>query len=100
MSISYGEKLRLIRKSEGFTQAQMRDLTGISLGAIKNYETQGVDVGLSIIERLLSVDQLRKYTLWLMTGETAPEAGQIAPAGAEELTQMDDKIPDANKQSG
>lgn len=98
MSTSYGEKLRLIRKSEGFTQAQMRDLTGISLGAIKNYETQGVDVGLSIIERLLSVDQFRKYTLWLMTGATAPDAGQIAPKGAEELTSQGDIATAAIKQ--
>lgn len=98
MSTSYGEKLRLIRKSEGLTQAQMRDLTGISLGAIKNYETQGVDVGLSIIERLLSVDQFRKYTLWLMTDETTPAAGQIAPIGAEELTSEDDKASAAIKQ--
>ena len=97
MSTSYGRKLRLIRKAEGFTQTQMRDLTGISLGAIKNYETQGVDVGLSIIERILACAPLQKYTLWLMTGQTATQAGQIAPKGAEDLDDEGDNADAANQ---
>lgn len=97
MSTNYGKKLRLIRKAEGFTQAQMSDLTGISLGGIKNYETQGVEVGLSIIERILACATFQKYTLWLMTGQTATQAGQIAPKGAEVLNDEDDNADAANQ---
>lgn len=97
MSTSYGEKLRLIRLAEGLTQMQLRDLTGIGLSTIKNYEI-GREVGLSIIDRLLATDQFKKYALWLMTGQTAPEAGQIAPKGAEDLTSEDDIASAAIKQ--
>ncbi|HBR1366632.1 TPA: helix-turn-helix transcriptional regulator [Klebsiella pneumoniae] len=80
MSTSYDEKLKAIRKAEGLTQAQLSDLTGIGLSTIKNYETKLKDVGLSVIEKVLSVPKLQKYTLWLMTDQTAPESGQVAPA--------------------
>ncbi|MDE1489869.1 helix-turn-helix domain-containing protein [Xenorhabdus bovienii] len=80
MSIDYGKKLREIRKAEKLTQKSMSDITGIALSAIRNYETQDVSVGISIVERVLAVDIFRKYTLWLMTDTTAPEAGQVSPA--------------------
>ncbi|EDM9769363.1 helix-turn-helix transcriptional regulator [Salmonella enterica subsp. enterica serovar Tudu] len=79
MSTSYDEKLKAIRKAEGLTQTQLSDLTGIGLSTIKNYETKLKDVGLGVIEKVLSVPELQKYTLWLMTDQTAPESGQIAP---------------------
>lgn len=80
MSRAYGKKLRLIRQAEGLTQASMAKVTGIALSAIKNYETQGVDVGISIIDRVLDRKEFKKYTMWLMTDEIAPKSGQIAPA--------------------
>lgn len=79
MSTSYDEKLKAIRLSEGLTQSQLAELTGIGLSTIKNYETKLKEVGLTVIERVLAAPQLQKYTLWLMTDQTAPESGQIAP---------------------
>lgn len=80
MSSSYAMKLKAMRKAEKLTQAAMSSVTGVGLSTIKNYETQGVEIGLSVIERVLSAQVFQKYTLWLMTDKTAPEAGQIAPA--------------------
>ncbi|MFP1869242.1 helix-turn-helix domain-containing protein [Lonsdalea quercina] len=96
MSTPYGKKLRLIRIAEGLTQMQLRDLTGIGLSTIKNYEI-GREVGLSIIERILAHAQFQKYTLWLMTGETATRSGQIAPKGAEDLYDEGDNADAANQ---
>lgn len=96
MSTNYGKKLRLIRIEEGLTQMQLRDLTGISLGSIKGYET-GREVGLSIIERIINHPRFQKYTLWLMTDETAIRAGQIAPKGAEDLDDEGDNVDAANQ---
>lgn len=93
MSTDYGKKLRLIRKAERLTQAQLCELTGINIGSVKNYETQGVEVGLRIIEKVLAVGQLQKYALWLMTDQVAPESGQIAPKGHETLEKNDDNSP-------
>ncbi|MBW5878398.1 helix-turn-helix transcriptional regulator [Yersinia enterocolitica] len=79
MSIDYTNKLHEIRKAEGLTQKQFADLTGISLGTIKNYETGQHAATALTAEKVLGVENLQKYTLWLMTNKTAPESGQIAP---------------------
>lgn len=79
MSIAYDLKLKAIRRNEGLTQSQFADMTGISLGVLKNYESKQKKVGLSVIERVIECPTLTKYALWLMTDQTAPESGQIAP---------------------
>lgn len=80
MSSSYGEKLKEIRNAEGLTQPALSELTGVSLGAIRNYETGQRDVGLSVLDKIIKHERFRKYTLWLMTDQIAPESGQISPA--------------------
>lgn len=79
MSSSYADKLKSIRASEGITQKRFSELTGIALSTIKNYESGQADVGIKVIDSVLSNPQFEKYTLWLMTGNVAPEAGQISP---------------------
>ena len=80
MSIDYSQKLTELRKAEGLTQRQFSELTGVSLGTIKNYESGHGIGGIATVENVINIQQFQKYTLWLMTGNTAPEAGQIAPA--------------------
>ncbi|EPL3847604.1 helix-turn-helix domain-containing protein [Klebsiella aerogenes] len=80
MSTDYAMKLREIRKAEGLTQKQFSDLSGISLGTIKNYESGQHQAGIQTVEKLINVLRFQRYTLWLMTDKTAPQAGQIAPA--------------------
>lgn len=77
---SHAEKLKQIRKAEGLTQARFADAVGIALSTVKNYERGDKVVGLSIIDKVANNHALKKYTLWLMTGDTNPEAGQISPA--------------------
>lgn len=80
MSSQYEKKLRDIRKAEGYSQASFAELTGINIGTIKNYESGKREVGLSVIDRIIQLQQFKKYTMWLMTGDVAPEVGQISPA--------------------
>ncbi|CNB90915.1 C protein [Yersinia ruckeri] len=80
MSRDYSEKLKSIRKAEGLTQQQFAVITELSVGTIKNYETGQHEAKALTAEKVLEVEQFQKYTLWLMTDKTAPEAGQIAPA--------------------
>ena len=80
MSIEYRDKLRAIRLAEGLTQKQFAELTGISHSSIRNYEAKQAEVGLSILERVMTCDLLHKYSLWLMTNQSAPDANQIEPA--------------------
>ncbi|SPP32488.1 hypothetical protein ARAF_2654 [Arsenophonus endosymbiont of Aleurodicus floccissimus] len=80
MSSEYGEKLRKICRAERLTQPEFSQLTGVSLGAIRNYETGQRDVGLSVIDKIVKHSRFGKYTMWLMRGEANPEAGQVEPA--------------------
>lgn len=80
MSGEYGKKLKDIRHAEGLTQPEFSALTGISLGAIRNYETGQSGVGLNVIDKIVKHPKLNKYTMCLMSDKTAPNAGQIEPA--------------------
>ncbi|WP_424141273.1 helix-turn-helix domain-containing protein [Serratia marcescens] len=80
MSSDYAQKLKSIRRAEGLTQKAFSDLVGVPLGSIKNYETGQTEAGLKTIELVVNNPQLKKYTMWLMTGDVAPEIGQISPA--------------------
>ncbi|EFS9642111.1 helix-turn-helix transcriptional regulator, partial [Salmonella enterica] len=68
LSNTIEQKLRAVRKAERLTQQALSDMTGISLGTIKNYERGFNSVGLQTVELILGVPQMQKYTLWLMTG--------------------------------
>ena len=98
MSSSYGEKLKAIRVSEGLTQPAFSELTGVSLGAIRNYENGQRDVGLSIIDKVINHPRFEKYMMWLMSNKTSEAAGQISPAlspdGQEDISspQKDQKV--------
>ncbi|AYH25807.1 transcriptional regulator [Pectobacterium parmentieri] len=74
------QKLRAIRKAEGLTQAKFSEISGVAIGTVKNYEGGHQEPGIQVILQVTNTRQLEKYTLWLMTDKTAPEAGQIAPA--------------------
>ncbi|ECJ2221539.1 helix-turn-helix transcriptional regulator [Salmonella enterica] len=80
MSSGYEKKLREIRKSEGLTQAEFSDVTGVNIGTIKNYESGKREVGLSVVDRVLKSRDFEKYTMWLMTDKTNEAAGQISPS--------------------
>lgn len=80
MSSALGERLKHIREAEGFSQAKFADLTGISISTIKKYEIGLKDPGGVTLIRVTTHEKLKKYTLWLMTGETNETAGQVSPA--------------------
>lgn len=79
MSSEYEKKMKKIRKAEGLTQKAFADLVGINLGMIKNYETGYSGIGLKTVDTILNHPRFSKYTLWMMTDQVAPSAGQISP---------------------
>lgn len=75
-----GSKLKEVRLTERLTQSEMCDITGIKMETWKGYE-YGRSKSVSSTE-LLKVTmhaRFKKYALWLVTDETAPEIGQISP---------------------
>jgi len=76
------EKLRAIRKAEGLTQAKFCEISGVALSSLKNYEGGHKEPGFQIVKQIVNAPPFKKYTLWIMTDDTAPEAGQISPVVA------------------
>lgn len=79
-SSGIGQKIRLIRKSEMMTRQQFAEVCGIPLGTLDHYEGGRSIPSMEVAQRILACPSLTKYTLWLMTDQVAPDAGQIAPA--------------------
>lgn len=42
--------------------------------------------------KILSHPQFIKYTMWFMTGETAIESGQVAPALAQNINSLSERL--------
>ncbi|MDG9784359.1 helix-turn-helix domain-containing protein [Metapseudomonas otitidis] len=74
------EKLKAIRLKEGMTQGELCEATGLGLSSYKKYELAlRLEVSSVALMKITSHPRFKKYTLWLMTGDTAPECGQISP---------------------
>lgn len=80
MSTLVGIKIKEIREAEGLSRPQLSEMTGILPDTIKKIESHKIkSVGFESLEKITTHPDLQKYTLWLMTGTTVPEMGQIAP---------------------
>ncbi|WP_134333629.1 DNA-binding transcriptional regulator [Pseudomonas sp. LAIL14HWK12:I2] len=73
------EKLKAIRRSEGLTQSEFCALVGLSISTYKKYEASMFEMGFGALSSVVNHPRFRKYTLWLMIDEVAPECGQIRP---------------------
>ena len=80
MSIHVSEKLKLIRESERLNRKEFSELTGVAYSSLSSYESRSKNAGVEAIMKVLQHPRFTKYTLWFMTDQVAPEAGQIAPA--------------------
>ncbi|CAG9412420.1 TPA: helix-turn-helix domain-containing protein [Providencia alcalifaciens] len=80
MSLNIANKLIDMRESERLNRRQFSDLVDIPYGSLTYYETNSSNPPTEVTMKILSHPRFLKYTMWFMTGETAPEVGQIAPA--------------------
>lgn len=78
--MTIGEKLKLIRMHQQLTQTDICALTGIKLETWKGYEYgRRESVSSNELLKITEHPRFTQYTMWLMTGQTIPEAGQISP---------------------
>ncbi|MBD2806438.1 helix-turn-helix domain-containing protein [Xenorhabdus szentirmaii] len=81
MKISVGEKLLLMRESERLkSRPEVAEMLGIPTNALWRYETGKTMPDVDVVTKILSHPRFEKYALWFVTGKTAPEVGQVAPA--------------------
>lgn len=73
-------KLKALRMHEGLTQGDFCEQLQISLSTYKKQELSlRSDISATVLLKVTNHPRFKKYTLWLMTGDTAPECGQISP---------------------
>lgn len=80
MSITQGEKLRLMRNSEQLTKKELTDLVGINYGTYHGYEANKSKMTLESAVKLFGHPRFNKYQDWFMYDRVNPATGQIAPA--------------------
>lgn len=74
--MKFSEKLKIIRKEEGYTQKSLGEILGSSEISIRFYEIGKSKPHYKFIEKLCKLHP--EYALWLMTGKTQPPY-QISP---------------------
>jgi len=74
-----GKKLKLIREAEGMKRPQFCQLIEMPVETLTGYESRGKNIGAEKLAEITQHPQFEKYSLWLMTNKTAPDAGQISP---------------------
>ena len=67
--MNYGEKIKTLRESLNKTQPEFTELTGISLSTLKKVEGGFSNVGISVIDKIITTPSLKKHILWFMTGK-------------------------------
>ncbi|MDQ0982567.1 helix-turn-helix domain-containing protein [Pseudomonas synxantha] len=72
-------KLKAIRAKEDLTQSEFCQVMEISISTYKKYEAGISEMGAPPIFKIVNHPRFKRYTLWFMTGDTAPECGQISP---------------------
>jgi phage repressor protein C with HTH and peptisase S24 domain len=67
--MNYGEKIKTLRESLNKTQPEFTEITGISLSTLKKVEGGFSNVGISVIDKIITTPSLEKHILWFMTGK-------------------------------
>ncbi|XPF92681.1 XRE family transcriptional regulator [Colwellia sp. RE-S-Sl-9] len=67
--MNYGKKIKILRESMNKTQAEFSEITGISLSTLKKIEGGFSNVGVSVIDKIITTPTLEEHVLWFMTGK-------------------------------
>ncbi|HCM7772492.1 MULTISPECIES: helix-turn-helix domain-containing protein [Klebsiella] len=99
MRMSVAEKLKVMRESERLTSLpDAAKMLGLNRDALWRYEAGKTIPNTEVIMGILNHPRFEKYALWFITGKTAPESGQIAPALA--YFGQDESTNNSNQQVG
>lgn len=72
-------RIKIVRRAEGLTQPEFCKLTGLKMSTLTSYELGTTKtIPSNQLEKITTNKRLFKYSLWLVTGKTAPKCGQIA----------------------
>ncbi|EHF3471533.1 TPA: helix-turn-helix transcriptional regulator [Proteus mirabilis] len=89
-------RIKAIRNAEKLSQSQFCEIMDMPISTLKKIEGGHNEPGWVTLEKITNHPRFSKYTLWIMTGKSSPEAGQISPALAhsgqeKEISSRSDK---------
>lgn len=74
------ERIKQVRTAEGLSQAEFCAEVGLKIDSYRKMEQGEVtSIRSTELEKITTHPRFEKYALWLVTGKTAPKAGQISP---------------------
>ncbi|MFV0447632.1 MAG: helix-turn-helix domain-containing protein [Vibrio sp.] len=77
--MEFGKKIKAIRIAEKLERQEMAQLVDISRGTLRDCEQCVSKPSAETLKKITKHERFKKYAFWLMTDETLPESGQIAP---------------------
>jgi len=77
MSIHFGNKITMIKEAEGLNRPEFCNIIDIPIPSMRKIEAGDRQPRVNVAEKICKA--FPQYTLWLMTDQTNPEAGQISP---------------------
>lgn len=79
MSTVFGEKISKIKKVENLSRPQFCKIVNVPIGTMRGLDSPSSKSipKFDIVEKICKA--FPQYTLWLMTDQVNPEAGQISP---------------------
>lgn len=75
-----GKKIKAVIKEERYSQREFAEMVGLPMRSLENYIAEINDPTYSVLMKIVNHEKFKKYTLWLMTGDVNPDAGQVCPA--------------------
>ena len=85
--MSFGKRFKILREFRELTQMEIAIELGIKpLTYIKIEQDKNKTITFEDIETIMNHEQYGKYWLWLTTGKTLPDYGQISPEIEEQKT--------------
>lgn len=87
------ERVITILKSSGIRLPELEQRTGISRYTWNNLKNTARNREIKAEEIEAIVKLFPQFALWVVSGQIAPEAGQICPGSAE----VDSELPDQNE---
>lgn len=78
--MSLEKKLRAILKEERYNQREFAESIDTPLRSVQNYLSGKQEPTAGVLMKIVNHPNYKKYALWLMTGEVAPDNGQVCPS--------------------
>jgi len=77
--MSFDTRLRAIIQEERYSNQQLANALSFNLSATANYVTGQKEPCCQFLMQFSQHDCLKKYTIWLLTGNVEPRSGQVCP---------------------